>query len=287
MPAARHREPDRRARDVEVHAGDRAEAVVGLLAAQHHLADPAQDRGRRAAADRRGADRVARQRRHRGGLGALALHVADDREPVAVGGREDVVEVAADLVALAGGAVDGAELEARDVGQQRRQQRGLERLGDRRPRAVQARVVDRRRRAQRQVLGQRQVALVEAAARLGADERDRADRAVAHAHRRDHRRARCRSSRMSAQVLLALRAGHDHLVGDLRVRAASARCGSPGGRAEVSRVGRELAPQPLGQRDLLGVGVRDRDLVRPRRRRRAGRSRTSRRSPGRRAAPRS
>ena len=96
-------QPRRGGGAVEVGDGDRAEARRPL--AQHRLADPAQDRCRRAPLRRGGADRVARQRRHRGRLGALAADVADHREPVALGRREEVVEVAADLVLLARRAV--------------------------------------------------------------------------------------------------------------------------------------------------------------------------------------
>ena len=66
---------------------------------------------------RRGAQRVAGERGDRGRLGALAADVADHQRPVAAAGREAVVEVAADLVAVAGGEVARGELDARDRGQ--------------------------------------------------------------------------------------------------------------------------------------------------------------------------
>ena len=167
VPAAGDGRARGRAREVEVQAGDRAEAAdeLGRLLAQHRLAEQPQDRRRRAPAHRRGADRVARHRGHRGRLGALAADVADDRVPLVLGGVEDVVEVAADLGALARRAVDGRELEARDLGQRRRQQRRLQRARDRRARRVEPRVLDRGRGARGEALGEREVAGVERVAR--------------------------------------------------------------------------------------------------------------------------
>ena len=72
-----------------------------LVLAQHRVVEPAQDRGRRAAPHCGGADRVAREGGDRGGLGALSADVADHRDPLVLGDGEEVVEVAADLGALA------------------------------------------------------------------------------------------------------------------------------------------------------------------------------------------
>jgi hypothetical protein len=77
----------------------------------------------------------------------------------ALAGREQVVEVAADLDPLAGGPVVRGGLDAGDLRELRRQQRLLERLRDRRALAVQTRVVDRRADAQPEVLGERDVRL--------------------------------------------------------------------------------------------------------------------------------
>ncbi len=69
--------------ELDPRARERHEAP-GVLA-QHRGVEPAQDVGGGAVAHDRGADRVARQRGDRGGLGALAADVADDREPLALG----------------------------------------------------------------------------------------------------------------------------------------------------------------------------------------------------------
>ena len=96
--------------DTVTRAGERArstcaQAIVqkrppGRVLVEHRLADPAQDRRRRAPPRRRRAQRVARQRGHRRRLRALAADVADHEVPLALGGREHVVEVAADLEPL-------------------------------------------------------------------------------------------------------------------------------------------------------------------------------------------
>ena len=123
VPAAGNGRSGRRAGEVQVQAGDRAEPSdqLGRLLAEHRLAEQAQDRRRGAPPDRRRPDRVARHGGHRGRLGALAADVADDRVPLLLGSVEDVVEVAAHLRALAGGAVQRRKLEPRHVGQGRRQ----------------------------------------------------------------------------------------------------------------------------------------------------------------------
>ena len=54
---------------------------------------------------------------------------------------------------------------------------------------VQARVVHGDSRSRAELLGKHEVTAVVDAARLGRGERDRADRAVAHGERHDHRRA--------------------------------------------------------------------------------------------------
>jgi hypothetical protein len=129
---------------------------------------------------RRGADRVARQRGHRRGLRALPADVADHHRPLAVAGAEAVVEVAADLVALAGGDVARGQVDPGHVGQHRRQQRALERAGDAGPLLVEARVVDRERGALGEVVEQR---LVVAPHQLGEAERHHAHGAAARPHR--------------------------------------------------------------------------------------------------------
>ncbi len=80
---------------------------------------------------RRGAQRVARKRRHAGRPRALAADVADRQQPAACAVGADVVEVAADVVELAGRAVERPRLHARYLGQRLGQQRGLQDVGDR------------------------------------------------------------------------------------------------------------------------------------------------------------
>ena len=144
VPAAGELEPHVAGDDLHVGVGDRAEAPVGDLLAQlavqqrQHAAGAVLVGGGR-------AQRVAGERGDRGGLRALALDVADQRRPAAVAGAEEVVEVAAELDALAGGVEAHGGGEARDGGQRARPQRALERAGDRALALVEARVGDRDR----------------------------------------------------------------------------------------------------------------------------------------------
>ena len=150
------------------------------------------------------ADRVARERRDRRGFGALPAHVAHDREPLALAGREQVVEVTADLMTVAGGAEQRCGLEAGDLRQDRRQQRRLQRLRDRRARAIEARVLDRCPGSQAEVLGEGDVARTEAASGLRGDEGDGSEHVVAGAQRHRHRRHHPEGAQ---QVQLARRVG--------------------------------------------------------------------------------
>ena len=86
-------------------------------------------------------------------VGALADDVADQQRPLALGGVEDVVEVAADLVAAPGGAVAGGQLDAGDARELRRQQRALQLPGDLGLLREQADVVERQRGAGDEALG--------------------------------------------------------------------------------------------------------------------------------------
>ena len=122
MAAARDRHPRRRAREVEVGEGDRREAPRRVGLAQHRVRQPTQDRRRRAPPHGGRAHRVARQRGHRGRLGALAADVADDRVPLVLRGGEHVVEVAADLEPFARRPVVGRQLQPRHIRQIRRQE---------------------------------------------------------------------------------------------------------------------------------------------------------------------
>ena len=87
--------------------------------------------------------RVARETRDRGRFGTLAAHVADDEPPRLAVDLEHVVEVAADLVALARGAVAGRDARARDLRERRRQQARLQGTRDVIALGVQAGVVER------------------------------------------------------------------------------------------------------------------------------------------------
>ena len=88
--------------DLHVGVGDGAEAPVGDLLAQRAV-QQREHAARAVLVGGRRAQRVAGERGHRRRLGALALDVADQRGPAAVAGAEEVVEVAAELDALAGG----------------------------------------------------------------------------------------------------------------------------------------------------------------------------------------
>jgi len=74
-----------------------------------------------------GPHRVADQAGQGGSGRALADDVTDDDRPVAGRGREDVVEVAADLVALPGRPVDRPQVQPTHVRERRRQQAVLQR----------------------------------------------------------------------------------------------------------------------------------------------------------------
>ena len=87
--------------DPQVRVRDGAEAPVAALLAQR-LVQQREHAARLVLVDGAGAQRVAGERGHRGGVRALALHVADQRGPRPAAGLEEVVEVAAELDALAG-----------------------------------------------------------------------------------------------------------------------------------------------------------------------------------------
>ena len=84
--------------ELEPSAGDRAE-LLGRLA-KDRVVQELEDAARLALLDGGGAQRVAGEPGGRGRGGALADHVADDDGPASVVALEQVVEVAADQVAL-------------------------------------------------------------------------------------------------------------------------------------------------------------------------------------------
>jgi hypothetical protein len=80
-----------------------------------------------------------------GRLRPLAAHVADHDRPAPVAGVEQVVEVPADLVPLAGRVVPGGHLEPRNLRQLAGEEARLQRPRHPGPLAVQAGVVGRQR----------------------------------------------------------------------------------------------------------------------------------------------
>ena len=104
---------------------------VGAVLEQHLVERRAAPRLGPRCWTRQRADRVADQGGDDRGLDALAAHVAEGDDPVAGADLEDVVEVAADLLAVAGRAVGGRDVEARDVGGGGRDQRLLQGAGQR------------------------------------------------------------------------------------------------------------------------------------------------------------
>ena len=121
------------------------------------------------------AQRVPGESGDRGGLRSLAAHVADHEPPRAFVDLEHVVEVAADLVALAGRLVPRGDARAGDRGQRRRKQARLQRARDVVAFGVQARVVDRQPGTARELLGEREIGRAEATARSRRHERERAE----------------------------------------------------------------------------------------------------------------
>ena len=97
---------------------ERQEAAAGALVEDGGV-QPLQDRRAAEALAGQQAQGVPGQARDRGGLRARTADVADGEAVGAVADREEVVEVAADLVALAGRAVDDLDLDAGDLGQLR------------------------------------------------------------------------------------------------------------------------------------------------------------------------
>ena len=113
----------------ETAGGHGAEALLANLPEERPVRAA---RARRAAMapERRRPQRVARQTGDRRRGGALAADVADRDRPRAVTGLEGVVEVPADLRALAGRVIDRGDLGVRDVGERWRQKRALKRPRD-------------------------------------------------------------------------------------------------------------------------------------------------------------
>ena len=148
--------------DPAEHGGE--ETVVGLLP-QDRVVEQAEHAARRFPAEGCGPQGVPGETRERRRPGALPADVTDDRGPRASADLEDVVEVAADVVALARRAVRGADVDAGHQRQRRRQQARLERVGDAPPVFVETGVLHCQCRTPRQLFDQHQVVDVVPAAR--------------------------------------------------------------------------------------------------------------------------
>ncbi len=237
------------------HRGDRAQRH---LVAREQLVVERADRVERVVEQRRGgAQRVARQAGQRRRRRAAARHVADDRQPASVD-RDRVVEVAADPVLVARRAIQRRRRPAGHARQAAGQQARLQRARDVRALGVQARVLDRRAGAARELLGERDVGLAEAPARFGADERQRPDDLAGGRHRDDDRAAQADAAQQLEMLGVLGRGGEHpggHVVDDLGLAVAQD-LGGTGGRVDRRRVALADAP---GEGDLAGVDVRDGD----------------------------
>ena len=129
MPADRAGQAKAAAVSVQAGVDDRAQLSRGRLAVKC-VVEHGQRAARTVAVRCPGPQRVAHQTGHGRRSGALAAHVADDHHPAGVAGLEHVVEVATDLIAVTGRPEARRELDARDLGQARREQALLQRQRD-------------------------------------------------------------------------------------------------------------------------------------------------------------
>ena len=237
------------------HRGHRAQRHV---LAREQLAVEHADRVQRIVEQRRrGTQRVARQTGERRRRRAASRHVADDRQPAAVD-RDRVVEVPADPVLVARGPVELRRGPAGHVRQATGQQARLQRPRDVRALGVQARVLDRRAGAPRELLGERHVGLVEAPSRLGAGERQGADDRSPRRHRDDDAAAQADAAQQLEMLLvLGGRGEHrfGHVVDDLRLAVAQ-QLRRPVRGIQRRRIALADAAR---ERDLLGVDMGDGD----------------------------
>ena len=167
--------------------GHFAEALAGIRLDEHSVY-PLDDVRRSRAEAREGPDRVTDLRRVRGDVRPVPRDVSH-QDVVEILNRDDVVEVSPELNSLAGGLEYNRDLEARDRRRLLGPKSALEHLGDAVALRVKPRVVDRHRGPGGQVLDQRQVLVVEAAAVGDVEEGDRAEEPSAREHRRDRGRA--------------------------------------------------------------------------------------------------
>ena len=88
--------------DPEIRVRNGQELLARRLREQHLVQQREHVFGALGRPDRRRSQRVAGERGERGGVRALAADVSERDRPAAAAGLEDVVEVAADVVRLAG-----------------------------------------------------------------------------------------------------------------------------------------------------------------------------------------
>ena len=192
--------------------------------------------------------------------GAVPGDVAD-REEVRVARLPGVVEIAADLGALAGRAVACDDLRARRLCQRAGQQALLQGVRDVVLGAVETRVVDRQRGAAREILGDGEVLLREAPPGLGRGQRERAEHAPAARERRHDRRAHAEDARQPEQLLVGrLLLGEPGRYVPDQLGAARAEGGrDPAGRPRA-RTGRRACSR-RARRAVSGLAVRDADVA--------------------------
>ena len=188
----------------------------------------------------------------------LAAHVAD-QQPHARRAADDLVEVAADLGLDRRRQVAGRQRDRAGPRGRGRQDRALGRLGDQGdPGQPLGLLLERGRRVERDrhPVGDRleegDVLVAVATARLGVDQRQRPDDAVATGQRR-HDRAGQPEPAQHREVVGAGRGRLDQLGGDERVDLAPAGADHVGGTGGGVHAGREGAHQ--GARPLGGLGV--------------------------------
>ena len=121
---------------------------------QDQLVEPADDIGDVVTLPGQDPQRVPGQAGNGRRFRAGAADVADREPPAVLPGRENVVEVAADLVALAGDLVRHRQVHAGDAGQLWGQQASLQGLAGQLLLFVEPGVVERERGAAGEVLGQ-------------------------------------------------------------------------------------------------------------------------------------
>ncbi len=124
--------------------------------------------------------------------------------------------------------------------------------------AVEAGVLDRVRRPMGELLGEAEVALGVAPVALGVDQGDGADHALAAVQRHDDRAAQPERAQDSKQLRL-IEDRAEQGVGNVWPPVRLTRADDPGKAMGPAQIGRVAPVKLMRERDLLGVGVRDRD----------------------------